>query len=152
MQEKFMREAIKQAKKAALLAEVPVGAVIVKGGKIIARAYNKRRNPHDATGHAEIAAIKKACRKTGDFRLTGCDIYVTLEPCAMCAGACINSRIENIFFGAYDEKAGCCGTLYNLPADPRFNHRSQVAGEILHEECAKLLSDFFRAKRQKQDK
>ena len=146
-QEKFMKQALKQAQKAALLDEVPVGAVIVQDGKIIARAFNKRRTPADATGHAEIAVIKKACKKTGDFRLTSCDLYVTLEPCPMCAGACVNARVENIYFGAYDEKAGCCGTLYNLPQDVRFNHRAAVTGGVLQEECAKLLSDFFKVKR-----
>jgi len=147
MKEKFMKEALKLAKKAAEADEVPVGAVIVKDGKIIARAFNKRRSPADATGHAEILAIKKACKKEGDFRLTGCSLYVTLEPCPMCAGACINSRMENIFFGTYDEKAGCCGTLYNLPQDKRFNHTVNAEGGILKQECAEVLSEFFKERR-----
>lgn len=143
----FMKQAILQAKKAAEADEVPVGAVIVFDGKIIARAYNKRQYSNNGVAHAEILAIEKACRKIGSWRLIDCDLYVTLEPCPMCAGAAINSRLRSVNFGAYDKKAGCCGTLYNLPADNRFNHNCSVTGGILEKECAELLSRFFAAKR-----
>lgn len=150
MKEKFMKIAIKQALVGQALDEVPIGAVIVKDGKVIAKAHNLKEKKSCANYHAEMVAIAKACRKIGDWRLTGCDIYVTLEPCAMCAGALINARIDNIYFGAYDPKAGCCGTLYNLPEDRRFNHRPQVEGGILQEQCANLLSEYFKTKRKKQ--
>jgi tRNA(adenine34) deaminase len=128
---------------------VPVGCVIVRNGKIIARSHNKREFKGDATAHAEILCIQKACKKTGNFRLNGCDMYVTLEPCPMCAGAVINARIDRVFFGAYDEKAGCCGTLYNLAADGRFNHTAGVIGGVLEDQCALLLKKFFSLKRKK---
>jgi len=147
MKNKFMMAAIKEALKAAAKDEVPIGAVIVKDGKIIARGHNTRQKTQNAVNHAEMIAIQKACKKEGSWRLIDCDIYVTLEPCPMCAGAVINSRISNVYFGAYDQKAGCTGTLYNLPEDERFNHRANVEGGIMQEECAKLLSDFFRQKR-----
>ena len=150
MKEKFMKMAIKQALVGQALDEVPIGAVIVKDGKVIAKAHNLKEKKSCANYHAEMVAIAKACKKIGDWRLMGCDIYVTLEPCAMCAGALINARIDNIYFGAYDPKAGCCGTLYNLPEDGRFNHRPQVEGGILQEQCANLLSEFFKTKRKKQ--
>ena len=142
-----MRAAINEAKKAAAKDEVPIGAVIVKDGKIIARGHNTRQKTQNAINHAEMIAIQKACKKLGSWRLIDCDIYVTLEPCPMCAGAIINSRISNVYFGAYDQKAGCTGTLYNLPTDERFNHRAGVVGGIMEEECANLLSDFFKQKR-----
>lgn len=144
---KYMRMAIKEAKKAELIDEVPIGAVIVKDGKVIARAHNKKESKNQATRHAEIEAIEKATKKVNNWWLEDCDIYVTLEPCAMCAGALINSRLRNIYFGAYDKKAGCCGSLYNLPVDTRFNHRLKVEGGILEEECALLLSNYFKKKR-----
>ena len=150
MKEKFMKMAIKQALVGQALDEVPIGAVIVKDGKVIAKAHNLKEKKNCANYHAEMVAIAKACRKIGDWRLTGCDIYVTLEPCAMCAGALINARIDNIYFGAYDPKAGCCGTLYNLPEDRRFNHRPQVEGGSLQEQCAYLVSEYFKTKRKKQ--
>lgn len=146
MDEKFMIRAIELAKEAAEIDEVPVGAVIVKDGRIIAEANNMKERDGCAVSHAEIVAVKRAAAVAG-WRLIGCDIYVTLEPCAMCAGALINSRIDNIYFGAYDPKAGCCGTLYNLPADKRFNHRPKVRGGILEKECAALLSGYFKTKR-----
>lgn len=145
---KYMKAAISEAKKAAKRDEVPVGAVIVLDGEIIARGGNRKEEKGSAVYHAEVEAINKATKKLGTWHLDGADIYVTLEPCAMCAGALINSRVANIYFGAYDEKAGCCGTLYNLPEDRRFNHRPKVMGGIMKEECAQMLSDFFRAKRQ----
>lgn len=143
----FMRLAIKEAKKAEMIDEVPIGAVIVKDGKVIARAHNKKESKNQATRHAEIEAIEKATKKVNNWWLEDCDIYVTLEPCAMCAGALINSRLRNIYFGAYDKKAGCCGSLYNLPTDTRFNHRLGVEGGILEEECASLLTNYFKKKR-----
>lgn len=143
----FMRLAIKEAKKAEMIDEVPIGAVIVKDGKVIARAHNKKENKNQATRHAEIEAIEKATKKVNNWWLEDCDIYVTLEPCAMCAGALINSRLRNIYFGAYDKKGGCCGSLYNLPVDTRFNHRLGVEGGILEEECATLLTNYFKKKR-----
>ncbi len=144
---RFMRLAIKEAQKAELLDEVPIGAVIVKDGKVIARAHNKKESKNQATRHAEIEAIEKAAKKVGNWWLEDCDIYVTLEPCAMCAGALINSRLRNIYFGAFDQKAGCCGSLYHLPIDIRFNHRLGVEGGILQEECASLLTNYFKKKR-----
>lgn len=152
MEKKFMNAAINEALKAAAKDEVPIGAVIVKDGKIIARGHNTRHNTKNAVNHAEIIAIQKACKKTGDWRLNGCDLYVTLEPCPMCAGACVNARIEHIYFGAYDEKAGCVGTLMNIPADQRFNHRCGYTGGVMREECVKLLGDFFKAKRARNKK
>lgn len=144
----FMRLALKQAALAAGEDEVPVGAVIVKEGKVIAKARNRKEKRCCSNFHAEIVAIEKACKKVGDWRLNDCDIFVTLEPCAMCAGALINARIGNIYFGAYDPKAGCCGTLYDLPVDTRFNHRPKVVeGGILQEQCADILSEYFKSKR-----
>lgn len=149
MELKFMKAAIAQAKIAVKYREVPVGAVIVKDGKVIARAYNRKEKHKCANYHAEMVAIEKACKVIGDWRLTGCDIYVTLEPCPMCAGALINARVDNIYFGAYDPKAGCCGTLYNLPVDVRFNHRPAVTGGILEDKCAALLKEFFKEQRER---
>lgn len=143
----FMRLAIREAKKAEMIDEVPIGAVIVKDGKVIARAHNKKESKNQATRHAEIEAIEKATKKVNNWWLEDCDIYVTLEPCAMCAGALINSRLRKIYFGAYDKKGGCCGSLYNLPVDTRFNHRLGVEGGILEEECATLLTNYFKKKR-----
>ena len=150
-QEKFMREALKEAEKARKIEEVPIGAVIVQNGKIIARAHNTKNKNGNALFHAEILALNKCAKKIGSWRLLDCDLYVTLEPCPMCAGACINARVRSIIFGAYDAKAGCCGTLYNLPNDQRFNHRPQVIGGVLEKECAEILSSFFQELR-KRDK
>ncbi len=143
----YMRLALREAERAAKLKEIPVGAVIVKDGQVIAKAHNRKEIRGCANYHAEIVAIDKACAKLGDWRLTGCDIYVTLEPCPMCAGALINARIDNIYFGAYDAKAVCCGSLYNLPKDPRFNHRAGVVGGIMEEECVRALRNFFKQQR-----
>lgn len=148
-QEKWMKKAIEQAKLGWKIDEVPIGAVVVKDGKIIARAHNLKEKKGCANYHAEMVAIEKACKKLGDWRLIGCDIYVTLEPCAMCTGALINARVDNIYFGAFDSKAGCCGTLYNLAQDKRFNHRPNALGGILEKECAGLLSQYFKEKRKK---
>ena len=147
MEIKFMKAAIREAKKAMEKDEVPIGAVLVLDGKIIARAHNKKESKNQATRHAEIEAIEKATKKVGHWWLEDCDIYVTLEPCAMCAGALINSRLRNIYFGAYDKKGGCCGSLYNLPVDVRFNHRLGVEGGILERECAEILTNYFKKKR-----
>ena len=143
-----MKEALKEAKKAYLLGEVPVGAVIVYEGKIIARGHNTREIKQTVLGHAEINAIQKASKKIGSWRLEDCDIYVTLEPCAMCSGAIIQSRIKNLFFGAYDLKTGVCGSVLNLFEYP-FNHKVNVVGGVLEDECSRILKDFFKELRQK---
>lgn len=146
---KFMQVALREAEKAREKAEVPIGAIIVRDGVVIARAHNTKNQHRNALKHAEMLVIDKAIKKTGDWRLNDCDLYVTLEPCPMCAGACINARLRSVIFGAYDEKAGCCGTLYNLPTDTRFNHRPQVIGGVCEAECAGILSDFFKNLRKK---
>jgi len=143
----FMYKALEQAKLALKYDEVPIGAVIVQDNQIIARGYNKKVTNKNTILHAEIVALQKAMKKVKDWRLNDCTLYVTLEPCPMCAGACINARVKRIVFGAFDPKAGCCGTLYNLPQDKRFNHRAEVLGGVRECECAKLLSDFFAKRR-----
>ena len=147
-----MREAIKQAKKAAAIGEAPIGAVIVRDGVIIARGYNKRETKKNALLHAEIIAIDKACKKLGGWRLPRCEMYVTLEPCPMCSGAIINSRIEKVYFGAYDKKAGCCGSAADLFAEGMFNHRPEITGGVMENECSSLLTEFFKALRAKKIK
>lgn len=147
--EKWMKEAIKQAKKAAQKDEVPIGCVIVKDDQIIAREYNKREMKQCSTAHAEILAIEKACKKLGSWRLEDCDLYVTLEPCPMCSGAIIQSRIRNVIFGAYDPKGGCMGSNMNINDVRGFNHYPDIEGGILQDECSRLLKDFFKAKRKK---
>lgn len=138
-----MQEAISLAKEAADEGEVPVGCVIVRNGEIIATGRNRREKGRNALYHAEIEAIDNACKKLGGWRLPGCDMYVTLEPCPMCAGAIINARIENVYFGAYDKKAGSVRSLIRL-FDIPYNHHPEVVGGIMEEECASLLSDFFK--------
>ncbi|MCC8168977.1 MAG: nucleoside deaminase [Oscillospiraceae bacterium] len=152
MEEKFMREAIRQARKAASIGETPVGAVIVRDGEIIARGYNKRETKKNALLHAEINAIDKACKKLGGWRLPRCDMYVTLEPCPMCAGAIVNARIDNLYFGAYDSKSGCAGSKINLFEAGLFNYYVNVSGGIMEEECAGLLTAFFRELRSKKNR
>lgn len=147
--EKWMKEAIKQAKNAAQKDEVPIGCVIVKDDQIIARAYNKREMKQCSTAHAEILAIEKACKKLGSWRLEDCDLYVTLEPCPMCSGAIIQSRIRNVIFGAYDPKGGCMGSNMNINDVRGFNHYPDIEGGILQDECSRLLKEFFKAKRKK---
>lgn len=147
-----MKEAVRQAKKAAAIGETPIGAVIVRDGEIIARGYNKRETKKNALLHAEIIAIDKACRKLGGWRLPRCDMYVTLEPCPMCAGAIINSRIENVYFGAYDKKSGCAGSAADLFQKGLFNHNVNITGGIMEKEYAALLSDFFKKLRNKKKK
>ena len=141
-----MKKALTLAKRAYSKDEVPVGALIVKDGKIVASAYNLREHKKDATAHAEILAIKKACKKIKDFRLTGCDMYVTLEPCLMCMGAILNARIENLYFGASANKQGAIG-CEELVARAELNHKTNIIGGICKEECSKLVSDYFKHKR-----
>jgi len=144
-----MQQALLEARKAYDMGEVPIGAVIVKDGKVIARGHNLRETEKDRTLHAEMVAIREAARYLGGWRLTGCELYVTIEPCPMCAGAIIQARIERVVFGAMDPKAGCAGSLYNLLQDPRFNHRVEVVGGVMEEECRRIMQDFFRARREK---
>lgn len=144
----FMKEAISLAREAAEEGEVPVGCVIVRDGEIIATGRNRREKGKNALYHAELEAIDNACKALGGWRLPRCEMYVTLEPCPMCAGAIINSRIEKVYFGAYDKKAGSVRSLINL-FDLPYNHRPETEGGIMEEECAALLSDFFRTLRQK---
>ena len=145
----FMKEAIKQAKKAELIDDVPIGAVIVKDGVIIARAYNKREKLKDAIAHAEILAIQKACRKLNSWRLDGCTLYVTLEPCPMCAGSMILSRMKRVVYGAYDPKGGCVEICLHMYDHNGFNHYPEYKGGVLEEECSNLLKEYFKKKRQK---
>lgn len=141
---KFMKEALKEAKKAYEKLEVPVGAVIVKDGKIIARAHNLKETKTDTTKHAEILAIQKASKKLESWRLIDCEMYITLEPCSMCAGAIINSRIKKIYIGALDEKTGAAGSVLNLFEDYKFNHQVEVEKGVMQEECENILKDFFK--------
>ena len=141
---KWMLRALKEAEAALLKKETPVGAVIVQNNKIIGRGYNQVELLKDPTAHAEILAITSAASTLGDWRLNDCDMYVTLEPCIMCSGAIVKSRLKNIFFGAYNEKDGCVSSLYNICNDPRFNHQSGVKGGILMEECSALIDIFFK--------
>ena len=147
-QERFMKEAIKQAKKAEALKEVPIGCVIVSEGKIIARGYNRRNTDKNTLSHAELNAIRKASRKLGDWRLEGCTMYVTLEPCQMCSGALVQSRIDEVVIGAMNPKAGCAGSVMNLLEAEGFNHKVKITKGILEEECSRMLSDFFRELRE----
>lgn len=144
MEEKYMQEAIKEAKKAYKKLEVPVGAVIVKDGEIIARAHNLKETKNDTTKHAEILAIQQASKKLKSWRLIDCEMYITLEPCTMCAGAIINSRIKKIYVGAMDEKTGAVGSKLNLFKDYTFNHNVEVETGILKEECENILKEFFK--------
>jgi tRNA(adenine34) deaminase len=144
-----MRRALDEARGALARGDVPVGAVVVRGGEVLAAAANRTVADGDATAHAEILAIRDASRVRGDWRLDGCTLYVTLEPCAMCAGALVLSRMERVVFGAWDEKAGMSGSVEDLLRHPRLNHRPQVRGGVLERECGALLSDFFRERRPK---
>ena len=149
---KFMKAALKEAKKAYDKLEVPVGAVIVKDGKIIARAHNLKETKFDTTKHAEILAIQKASKKLNSWRLLDCEMYVTLEPCSMCAGALINSRIKKVYIGANDEKTGAVGSVFNLLEDYTFNHKVQIESGILKEECENILTEFFKKLRKIKNK
>lgn len=147
--EDFMREAIKEAEKAEELKEVPIGAVIVIEGRVVARAHNLRENEQNAIAHAELLAIDQACKELHSWRLEDATLYVTLEPCPMCAGAIMLSRVKRVVYGATDPKGGCAGTLMNLLEDERFNHQSEVIGGVLEKECGQILSDFFRKIRER---
>ena len=142
--EKFMEEALKEAKKAYEKLEIPVGCVIVKDNKIIARGHNLKETKFDTTKHAEIIAIQKASKKLKSWRLSECEMYVTLEPCSMCAGAIINSRIKRLYYGAKDEKTGAVGSVLNLLQDYKFNHNVEVEQGVLEEECSNILKEFFK--------
>ncbi|WP_232698965.1 tRNA adenosine(34) deaminase TadA [Brevibacillus daliensis] len=145
----YMQQAIEEAKKAEQLGEVPIGAVVVRNGEIVGRGHNLRETQKDPTLHAEMIAIREASKNLGGWRLVGCTLYVTLEPCPMCAGAIVQSRVEGVYFGAIDPKAGCTGTLMNLCEEPRFNHQVPVFAGILEDECKELLKNFFRQLRKK---
>ena len=142
--ERFMKEAVRQAKKAMALWEVPIGCVIVRDGKIIARGYNRRNTDKNAAAHAEMSAIRKACRKLGDWRLEGCTIYITLEPCQMCAGAIVQARMDRAVIACMNPKAGCAGSVLNILQQEGFNHRVEITKGVLEEECSAMLSGFFK--------
>ena len=144
MEEKFMKAALREAQKAYDKLEVPVGAVIIKNNKIIARAYNQKENKCDTTNHAEILAIKKASKKLNSWRLLDCEMYVTLEPCSMCAGALIQSRIKKVYIGAMDKKTGACGSVLNLLEDYKFNHTVEIETGVMENECEEILKNFFK--------
>ncbi|MEA2563732.1 MAG: tRNA(adenine34) deaminase [Acidobacteriota bacterium] len=144
-----MQEALAEARRAAEIGEVPIGAVIVRGEEIVGRGHNRREIDRDPLAHAEILAIRQAAERVGGWRLTGCTMYVSLEPCAMCAGALVNSRIERLVWGAPDPKAGWCGTLGNLVQDPRLNHRLEMTAGVLEEDSAALLRGFFASLRKR---
>ncbi len=139
----WMEQALAEARRAESIGEVPIGAVIVRGGRVVGRGCNRREIDADPLGHAEILAIRAAAKEVGGWRLTGCTLYVTLEPCAMCAGALVASRVDRLVFGAADPKAGYCGSLGNLVQDGRLNHRLEVVDGVLAEECGELLRGFF---------
>jgi tRNA(adenine34) deaminase len=143
----WMGLAIAEAALAARIGEVPVGAVVVRDGEVVGQGHNRRELDGDPLAHAELLALRQAAGRVAGWRLTGCTMYVTLEPCAMCAGALVNSRVARLVFGASDPKAGYCGSLGDLPRDPRLNHRLEVTGGVLAEECAELLQAFFRGLR-----
>lgn len=150
--EKFMKEAIRQAKKAEKIDEVPIGCVIVYEDKIIARGYNRRNTDKNTLAHAELSAIKKASKKLGDWRLEGCTMYVTLEPCQMCAGAIVQARIDKVVIGCMNPKAGCAGSVLNLLQISAFNHQAELECGVLEAECSLLLSDFFKKLRKRKRK
>lgn len=147
--ELYMKEAMKQAQKAAALGEVPIGCVIVHDGKMIGRGYNRRNTDKSTLAHAEITAIRKASRALADWRLEGCTLYVTLEPCQMCAGAIVQARIPEVVIGCMNPKAGCAGSIYNLLQEPAFNHQVRVLKGVREEECSAMLKNFFRGLRQR---
>jgi tRNA(adenine34) deaminase len=151
MKEYFMSKALEEAQKAYAMGEIPVGAVIVKNGKIIGRGYNRKEASNDATMHGEIEAIREACKNLEAWRLTGCTMFVTLEPCAMCAGALVNARIDSLVIGAYDSKTGACGSVFNITNDERLNHLIEVEFGILGDECSDILKKFFKELRRRKD-
>lgn len=148
--EKYMKEAIRQAKKALVLNEVPIGCVIVHNGQIIGRGYNRRMIAHTVLAHAEILAIRKACRQMGDWRLENCRIYITLEPCPMCAGAIVQARIPEVIIGCMNPKAGCAGSIVDLLRQKGFNHQCAVKTGVLGESCSQMMRSFFRELREKE--
>ena len=145
----WMKQALIQADKAFKSEEIPVGAIVIKEDKVIGRAYNQREQLNDPTAHAEIIAITAAANTIGDWRLNGCTLYATKEPCSMCAGAIINARLDMIVFGCYDEAEGCCGSLYQLCGDPRFKTKVSVMGGVMENQSLSLLKDFFKSRRKK---
>jgi len=147
--EKFMKVALKEARKASLIGDVPIGCVLVQNGKIIARGYNRRNADKNTLSHAELSVIKKASKKTGDWRLEDCIMYVTLEPCQMCAGAIVQARIPKVVIGAMNPKAGCCGSVLDLLHVKGFNHQVEMVNGVLEEECGQLLTTFFKELRKK---
>ena len=147
----FMKQAILQAKKALSKDEVPIGAVIVKDGKVIARAYNQTENKQNALCHAEILAINKACKKLKSWRLDDAEMFVTLEPCAMCAGAIVNARIKKVYFGAYEHKSGCAQSLYPVLTNAGLNHVTIFEGGVEEEICSDMIKNYFRAKRKRKN-
>lgn len=146
----FMREALKLAEQAALAGEVPVGAVVVKDGEIVGRGYNAPISRHDPSAHAEIAALRDAAQRIGNYRLVGCELFVTLEPCVMCVGAMFHARIARVVFGAQDYKTGAAGSVLDLFAQSQLNHHAAIQGGVLAEECGKVLTDFFAMRRAQQ--
>ena len=151
-QERFMKEAIRQAKKARALEEVPIGCVIVYEGKIIARGYNRRNTDKNTLSHAELNAIRKASRKLGDWRLEGCTMYVTLEPCQMCSGAIVQSRMTRVVVGCMNPKAGCAGSILNLLDMPEVNHQVELTTGVMEEECSQMMKSFFKELREARKK
>ncbi|WP_031556523.1 tRNA adenosine(34) deaminase TadA [Lachnospira multipara] len=148
LHKKYMRQAITQAKKAYKLREVPIGCVIVHDGKVIGRGYNRRNTDKTSLGHAEITAIKKASKVIGDWRLEDCTIYITLEPCQMCAGAIVQARIPNVVIGSMNPKAGCAGSIINILDISAFNHQCKITKGVLNEECSNMLTEFFKELRE----
>jgi tRNA(adenine34) deaminase len=140
----YMKEALKEAQKAEDIGEIPIGAIIVKDEKIVGRGYNKRETEKVSLYHAEIIAIENACKTLGGWRLTDCELYVTIEPCVMCAGAIYQSRISKVYFGAFDKKAGAFGSLYDFSEDDRLNHLVKIENGLLHEECSQMIKLFFK--------
>lgn len=147
--EKYMKQAIRRAKKALNLSEVPIGCVIVCDGKIVGSGYNRRKTDKNTLSHAELTAIKQASKKLGDWRLEGCTMYVTLEPCQMCAGAIVQSRLDRVVIATMSPKSGCAGSIINLLQMDEFNHQVEITKGVLEEECSKMLSDFFSELREK---
>ena len=146
---KYMSAALEEAKKAASMGEVPVGAVIVKDGEIISRAHNLTESSKDPTAHAEMLAIRKSAAKLGGWRLFGCHMFVTAEPCSMCAGAIVLARIEKLYIGTMDPKAGACGSVLNIPQEQRLNHFTEIETGLMQDECSRIMKDFFRNLRKK---
>ena len=151
-QEKYMKEAIRQAQKARVLEEVPIGCVIVSDGKITARGYNRRNTDKNTLSHAELNAIRKASKKLGDWRLEECTLYVTLEPCQMCAGAIVQARIPRVVIGSMNPKAGCAGSILNILQIPTFNHQCEITKGVCEEECSEMLTTFFKELRKSKKK